>query len=39
MINETSKPKPHINMITKSLSQKQITIPISSENIVKLMKF
>lgn len=39
MINNPAKPKPHINMMTKSLLQKQIIISIGSKNISKFIKY
>jgi len=36
-INNTGKPKPHINMATKGPSHKQIIVFISNENITKFM--
>ena len=37
IINNTGKPKSHINMTTKKPSHKQIFIPMSNENITKFM--
>jgi len=37
-INNLAKPKPYINMMTKSLSQKQIIIPMGSKDISKFIK-
>ena len=39
MINKIGKPKPHINMTTKSPSHKKIIVPMGSENINKFMIF
>ena len=38
IVKGSSKPKPHIQMITKSLSRKQVIIPMSNDNNVKFMK-
>jgi len=37
IINDISKSKPCIKMITKSLSQKQIIVPMGKDNITKFM--
>jgi len=37
MINDSGKIKPRINMTTKGLSQKQIIVPMGSENKSKFM--
>ena len=38
IVKGNSKPKPHIQMITKGLSKKQVIIPMSSNNISVFMK-
>ena len=38
IVKETSKPKHHINMMTKGLLCKQVIFPMGSDNRVKLMK-
>ena len=38
IVKDSSKPNPHIQMITKSLSRKQVIIPMSNDNNVKFMK-
>jgi len=38
IISSDSKPKPHINMTTKRPSCKQVIVPMSIENIKKLIK-
>jgi len=38
IVNESSKPKPCIQMTTKSLSRKQVIILMGNDNIVKFMK-
>ena len=37
IIKRGDKPKPHINITTKSLSRKQIIVPMNSDNIKKFM--
>jgi len=37
-INDTNKPKPHINMTTKGSLHKQVIIPISINNIKKFIE-
>jgi len=32
IIHESNKPKPYINMTTKSLSHKQVIVPMNNEN-------
>ena len=38
IVNESSKPKPRIQMTTKGLSRKQVIISMGNDNIVKFMK-
>jgi len=38
IVNGQAKPKPHIKMMTKGLSRKQVFIPMSRENINFIMK-
>jgi len=38
IVNGSSKPKPRIQMTTKSLSRKQVIIPMGNDNIIKFMK-
>jgi len=38
-INNSSKPRPDINMTTKQPSQKQIIVFIGNDNILTFMKF
>jgi len=38
IINNDGKPKPKLNMTMKSLSRKQVIVPVNNENKSKFMK-